>query len=320
MLWKDTVFMLNHPGHHIGDTWYYVENEIIHCFYLTCPDTIERHTSWDIGHATSTNLTDWTRHNIILRKGEPDTYDGRCPATGSVIRFKNRYWLAYTGNWNGPHPTAALAVSDDLFHWEKVPYNPITTIDSTYYDNTTPRPSPRDFLHWRDPFLFEHGGAIYHYVCANRNSGPIDERGVLGLAKTSDMVTWTVLPPPEVDPVCTEMECPQVYRVKGRYYLIFSAMPDFFSKAFQQHYKPELRTFSSYAMVGESIFGPFRIHGNGQIIPHGYPQTPYANQIVFWQGQAYLLGTVWNAEQDFICDPLPIEFTETGVKLAGHSA
>ena len=101
--------MLIHPGNYIGDTWYYVDNDTIHCFYLTCPNTIERHTSWDIAHATSTNLTDWTLHGVILRKGEPDAYDGRCPATGSVIRFKDRYWLAYTGNWNGPQPVAAMA-------------------------------------------------------------------------------------------------------------------------------------------------------------------------------------------------------------------
>ena len=37
--------MLIHPGNYIGDTWYYVDNDTIHCFYLTCPDAIERHTS-----------------------------------------------------------------------------------------------------------------------------------------------------------------------------------------------------------------------------------------------------------------------------------
>ena len=68
----------------------------------------------------------------------------------------------------------------------------------------------------------------------------------------------------------------------------------------------------------ESPFGgPFHIHGSGQIIPPDYPITPYANQIVFWQGQAYLLGTVWNDEQDFICDPIPVEFTETDLKISG---
>jgi hypothetical protein len=97
--------------------------------------------------------------------------------------------------------------------------------------------------------------------------------------------------------------------------LIFSAAPEFFSKAFHDRYADVLRDLSSYAMVGESWFGPFHIHGSGQIIPPDYPITSYANQIVFWQGKAYLLGTVWNDEQDFICDPIPVAFTETGVEI-----
>src|SRR5688572_29092993 len=101
--------MLIHPDNHLGDTWYHVENGTVHCFYLTCPEHVQRHTAWDIGHATSTNLVDWTIHDLILRKGTPDAYDGGCLATGSVIRFKGRYWLAYTATWNGPQPAVALA-------------------------------------------------------------------------------------------------------------------------------------------------------------------------------------------------------------------
>lgn len=143
--------MLVHPGNHIGDSWYYIDGETVHCFYLTCPDNIERHTAWDIGHATSRDLVTWQLHDPVLRKGDPGTYDGICPATGSVLRFRGRYWMAYTGNWSGPEPTVAIAVSDDLFNWEKLPENPVTRIDPRYYDDIPRRP-PRDWLHWRDPF------------------------------------------------------------------------------------------------------------------------------------------------------------------------
>jgi beta-fructofuranosidase len=208
-----------------------------------------------------------------------------------------------------------MAVSNDLFNWEKLVENPVTRLDPAWYD-AAPRRPPRDWLHWRDPFLFEHRGEVYHYVCANSNRGSLDGRGTLGLAKTGDMRHWQVLPPPQVDPVCTELECPQVYQVEGRTYLIFSALPEFFSQAFQDRYGDSLRGYSSYAMVGESLFGPFRIHGSGQIIPPDYPVQPYANQLVFWQGGAYLLGTVWNDEQDYICDPIPVEFTSTGIRAS----
>ena len=306
--------MLSQPGAHLGDSWYFVEGVTIHCFYLTCPAAVERHTAWDIGHATSVNLVDWTIQPLALRKGKPGSYDGRCPATGSVLRFAGRYWLAYTGNWNGPQPTVAMAVSDDLFNWQKLADNPVTAIDPRYYDDQ-PAPPPRDWLHWRDPFLFAHGGAVYHYVCAKRKDLPVDERGTLGLARTYDMAHWETLAPPDVEPLAMELECPQVHEVDGLYYLVFSTAVSLFSNAFRARYFNNVECWSSYAMVGPTPFGPFRIHGSGQIIPPDYPLQPYANQVVCWQGQHFLLGTVWNDTQDFICDPLPLVFSEQGVQL-----
>ena len=306
--------MLMHPGNHIGDSWYYVNDTVAHCFYLTCPDTIELHTDWHIGHATSTDLINWEIHELALKKGEPETYDGICPSTGSVIRFQDRYWMAYTGNWQGPEPTVALAISDDLFHWEKFDANPVTKIDPRYYELMGPPPS--NFPHWRDPFLFEHDGAVYHYVCARKCTKTPKTGGTLGLAKTMDMRHWKVLPPPQVDPVCLALEVPQIYAWQGRYYLIFSANPPWFCDAFLAQYPMDSLRDAGYVMVGPTPFGPFTMPGNGQIVPPNYEIQPYAVQLVFWQAKTYLLGTVWNSAQDYICDPLPVQLTPTGVKLA----
>lgn len=84
---------------------------IAHCFYLTCPEGIARHTAWDIGHATSPDLKAWEIHDLALSRGAPDGYNGVSPATGSVIRFKGRYWLAYSGNWRRPWPWPTIFTS-----------------------------------------------------------------------------------------------------------------------------------------------------------------------------------------------------------------
>ncbi|NMC55375.1 MAG: hypothetical protein GYA48_17250 [Chloroflexi bacterium] len=306
--------MLKHSGHHLGDSWYFVDGQTIHCFYLTCPENIERHTSWDIGHAVSNDLINWQIEEIVLRKGEPESYDGRCPATGSVIRAAGRYWMAYTGNWNGPQPTVAMAVSDDLYHWEKLSHNPVTTIDARYYD-PDPAPSPRDWRHWRDPFLFAYDGYIYHAVCTKLNRGPADQRGTLGLARTTNMLDWEVLPPPDVEPIAAELECPQIHSVNGLYYLVFSTARSLFAKDFRERHFDANERWSSYSMVGPSPFGPFKMFGNGEIIPCDYPLQPYANQVVFWKGQGYLMGTVWNEIQDYLTDPIPLDFSDDGVKV-----
>lgn len=302
--------MFIHPGNHLGDTWYFVENDIIHMFYLTCPNSVERHTAWAIAHAVSSDLIHWEKAGIILSRGTPDSYDGRCPATGSVLHFNNKYWLAYTGNWNGPIPTVAIAQSDDLFNWEKIPENPVTRIDKRFYAETI-FPGNRNWLHWRDPFLFTIEQKVFHYVCAKRKDG----WGTLGYAETTDMHHWKVLPPPEVEPVVAELECPQVYKYEKKYYLIFSSCTDFFSEFVQKKYKFPKNRWTCFSMVGESINGPFKMIEGGTVIPFDYPIQPYACQVVFFHKKPFLMGTIWNDLQDFITDPIPLQFCEFGLKV-----
>ena len=89
--------MFRKTGHYIGDAWYHIEGDTAHMFYLTRPDSIPRHTHWSIGHAHSTDLINWQDHGIILTPGDSQAWDGICPATGSVLKVKDRYWMAYTG-------------------------------------------------------------------------------------------------------------------------------------------------------------------------------------------------------------------------------
>ena len=271
--------------------------------YLTQPNTIERHTAWDIAHATSSDLRNWELHGLVIGRGPDDAWDGVCIATGSVTRFQDRYWMAYTGRWNEPQVAVGLAVSQDLFRWEKAPYNPITTIDTRYYEAIGS--GTRHMAHWRDPFLFHHDGFVYHFVCASRNNGPPEARGTVGLARSRDMVEWEILPPPEVEPVSQELECPQVRRIGDNYFLLFSAFPKIFAPATRARYGGKLRQ-SSYVLVSDGAFGPFEFRQPEPLIPTTYPVQPYACQIVEFNGEHYLLGTVWNDLQDFISDPIPL--------------
>lgn len=134
-----------------------------------------------------------------------------------------------------------MAVADDLYQWEKIAANPVTTIDTRYYDPAGW--GARTWPHWRDPFLFEQGGLVSHYVCARaEHQGSEEVWGTVGLARTEDKHRWEVLPPPEVEPVTMELECPQLHRWGKRYYLVFSAAPFFFSEAFLADYpEKELR-------------------------------------------------------------------------------
>lgn len=297
--------MLIHPGNHIGDTWYLVDGDVVHCYYLTCPDHLPRHTAWDIAHATSRDLTSWELHGIAIRRGGDTEWDGRCLATGSVLAVPNGYWMAYTGRWNEPEAAVGLAFSTDLYDWRKVPYNPITSIDRRYYEREGT--GTRPLAHWRDPFLFKHEGFVYHYVCARRRNGPIERRATLGVARSADMRQWEVLPPPDVDPVVEELECPQILEFDGRFYLVFSAFGEIATPLFHARYGNSLRA-GTYAMVGPTPFGPYSLERGDPMVSPDHPDQPYAGQVIKFKGEHYLLGTVWrDSEPDYVSDPIAIE-------------
>lgn len=296
--------MLKHEGNRIGDTWYFVCNDVVHCYYLTCAEHIPVHMQWDIGHATSQNLVDWEVHDLALLRGAEDSWENGL-ATGSVLHRDGRFWMAYTGHHT---QQTGMAVSDDLFTWEKIPQNPVTAIDPRWYEEIAS--GERAQPHWRDPFLFEHDGWVYQMVCASRNDGPPDARAALGLSRSRDMVSWEVLPPPDTDRVAQEFECPQVYEANGLWYLVFSSGPRWFGKAYLENIGGPQPYFMSYSMVGPSPLGPFRMHGTGQILPTTDQRQPYACQLVRHHGRTHLLGTQpWG-----LCDPITVDFTPEGVK------
>ena len=277
--------MLAVPHHHLGDSWYCVDDGRIHCFFLICPESMPRHTAWDIAHASSSDLRTWVDHGIVLRRGEPGAWDGVCLATGTVLRRGGHFWMAYTGNWLGPQPAVGLAASSDLHNWKKCVGNPITAIDERHYTAASRgrRPIPR----WRDPFLFEVEGVVYQLVCATAASaeGPA---GTVGVACSRDMITWEIMPPLEVEAFAEELECPQVIAGAGRHYLVFSTpaglVPSGDGRTAQDN---------MYSMVGDSPFGPFRVADPEPLLPAGMTDRPYAGRVVAVDGRHYLLGTIW---------------------------
>jgi len=300
--------MLKHPGKLLGDAWFFVHDDLVHCFYLTCPVGMPRHAVWDIGHATSKDLVNWTVLPIALHRGPTGSWDD-CLATGSVIRWNGRFWMAFSA---GRTALVGIAVSDNLMTWTRHSENPVTNIDTRYYEEIGS--GTRAIRHWRDPFLWTDGQWVYHYVCASKREGKPDERGALGLARTQNMSDWEILPPPQVDPVAQELECPQIHFANGQYHLIFSTITEFFSSRFLAEHSPEELGWSTYAMTGPTPFGPFHMESTGRILPVDYPVQPYACQLVFLNGKPYLLGMLVHPDGDAICDPIPVAFTDHGVR------
>ncbi|MGH2565746.1 MAG: glycosyl hydrolase family 32, partial [Ginsengibacter sp.] len=111
-----------------------------------------------------------------------------------------------------------------LIDWHKVRKNifPITP-KGIYYEASDA--NPRKWLSFRDPFRFDYNGEVYLLICARSITGPVSRRGCVGVVKiTNDVVE---LMPPLVYPMMyDDIECPCVFELHGRYYLLGSIRED----------------------------------------------------------------------------------------------
>jgi beta-fructofuranosidase len=311
--------MYTHQGHSMGDAWYFVDEDTdtIHMFYLT------RRLGDDglpfVGHAVSQDLHAWQTLAPALHQGARGTWDDRQLCTGSVIKRQGRYWMAYaatnTTDSSDENPwriqRAGMAVSDDLINWSKLAENPQTMAGPPYYEGVSG--AQRKMAHWRDPFMIDTGAKVYQLICARRNTGDVTSRGTVALTCSDDMRTWEVLAPIEHDLVAEEIEVPQIYQIQGRWYLVFCTLGRFLSPEFAKRYEGRVPERSNFAMVSDARFGPYRIHGTGQIARHGLDEYFYAGQLVCFKARWYLLVTIHDEGPDRISDPIRIDADESGL-------
>ena len=297
--------MLIDPGHHLGDSWFVVDPAgVAHCFYLRCPDDVPRHTAWEIARATSTDLHDWTLHGTVIEASAPDRADHGCIATGSVLPIDGGYLMAFTVGWDQTRPRLRLATSPDLHEWTEAPDDPDLQPTERYVVN---RPwGGRPATHWRDPFLRRTADGIEALVCASRSDLPDDGSGTVAVVRRSDTGRWSVGEPLDIEPVARELECPQVHEVDGAWFLVFSTWPALFADDLRAADGDRLQG-GTYAMVADSPSGPFRLRHREPIVGRDHPVSPYAGQVVRFDGGHHLIGTRWSDEEpDSISDPIEV--------------
>jgi beta-fructofuranosidase len=313
--------LLELPGQYIGDSWYFVHEGTAHCFFLTAPETIpltERWNHWDIGHAVSTDLLHWEYLGLVLEKGKPGKWDSQKLATGSVIAWAGQFWMAYTGieNIDGYWISrTGMAVSDDLHTWTKLDTNPTTEPDGQFYDSGNRE--RKVGCSWRDPFLISIGDRFYQFICARPTNS--SAAGIIGLALSSNLLDWSLEPPVVLQAFARELEVPQIYPIGNLFYLVFCTTADRILPTAKAQLPDHDFRSSDYVMVSESPFGPFKIYGTGDIHPSRQEVVPYASQLVYWQGQWMLLGTVVRSVRskrghDYITDPIALRITNTGLQ------
>ncbi|MEM1122559.1 MAG: glycosyl hydrolase family 32 [Bacteroidota bacterium] len=205
----------------IGDVDVFIHDGVYHLFHLIIPN----HDY--IAHASSRDGITWKREKNALFVGHPGEWDDDMLWTMHVSRSKDHFVMYYTGlqrKDRGGVQQIGMAVSTDLIHWQKVQKGnlPIGS-QAPHYESKTN--TPREWLSFRDPFCFKNGADIYLLICARSSYGPVSRRGCVGVAKLENG-TFQLRKPLLYPMVYDDVECPCVFELKGRFYLVGSIRED----------------------------------------------------------------------------------------------
>jgi len=181
---------------------------VYHIFY----DKLQSNGILCWAHISSTDLVNWEEHPDAIPNGKNGEPDCNGCLTGSIIERGGCFYAFYTGN--GPECSSiCLSRSHDLVNWNKENANPVILPDKEIYAGNEA---------WRDPCVFWNPDAnCYWMVFCSRTHGNAENpyTGCLGLATSSDLVTWTIQPPIWTPGDSTVVECPDLFQYDKKWIL-----------------------------------------------------------------------------------------------------
>jgi len=312
----------------VWDFWFARDGADIHIFYLQADRALKeeslRHWHVSIGHAVSQNLSEWTILPDALRPSPmpedegAEPFDSYTTWTGSIIRQNGLWYLFYTGgkrSEQGLVQRVGLATSSDLTAWTKHPDNPLIVADpqryelldlSAWHDQT-----------WRDPFIFRDPQTrqFHAYITARIKDGEADARGVIGHARSDDLIHWEILPPLTEPGEFGHMEVPQMVEMGGRYYLLFCVGRGQYSAARKSRAGIQLQTGTHY-LVADSPFGPYRYLTDDFLSGDAHGSL-YSGKLIQdnngrWQFMAFHHFSPDGMFLGEISDPIPVHIEDDG--------
>jgi len=313
--------MLALPDSWVWDFWFADDGERYHLFFLHASralhDPHRRHLRASVGHAVSTDLRNWQRVPDALVRGDAPAYDDVATWTGSVVQGPDRLWhMFYTGasrDDGGLIQTVALATSTDLLTWHKHEDNPLVRADPRWYERWGD--STWFDEAWRDPWVFADpdGDGWHMLITARANHGPVDDRGVVGHARSHDLLAWEVQPPlSQPGAGFGQLEVLQLEIVDGRAVLLFNCLRGELSASRQQ----TGATGGVWAVTADHPLGPYDVEKAAPLSD----DSLYVGRLIKDHDGVWKLLAFHNKGPDgqfvgAITDPMPVKMTDHGPTL-----
>ncbi|TQL44921.1 beta-fructofuranosidase [Homoserinimonas aerilata] len=303
-------------AHWVWDFWLADDGDLFHLFYLHAPKSLGdqnlRHRNAKVGHATSSDLIEWSDHGVVLQPGGPGAFDETATWTGSVLRGPDGVWrMFYTGSRFLASDSVAnieavgVATSTDLHHWTKAE-QPITVADPRWYEKLGDSSWPEEA--WRDPWVFaDPAGDGWHMILTARSShGDEEDRGVIAHAVSQDLMSWQVQPPlTEPGTGFKHLEVPQIAQIGSRTVLLFSCD----TPALAGHRSGDRGGI--WVVDVESPIGPYAPQGARLLAEESlYCGRLIQNRDGEWMLMAFENMTADGGFTGALSNPIPVEFSD----------
>ena len=144
-------------------------------------------------HATSEDLLTWTHHGSVVEAGDPGDCDAHEVGDGCIIEHEGRWHLVYHCR---PTPSSsrrfAMAVSDDLWSWTKLPGDGSPTFIP---DRELSGWREEGMMECKDPSIIYQDGRYHMYYVGQKLVEPMDEperqtHAAINLATSTDLIHW----------------------------------------------------------------------------------------------------------------------------------
>lgn len=313
-------------GKWIWDSWYAHDGEKWHGYFLQADRSLGdpdlRHFNVSQGHATSTDLVNWTHLGTMLRPSDAPAWDDYTTWTGSVVRDDAGLWhLFYTGSTraeDGLYQRIGHATSTDAHSWKRVG-------DGLCLDMIGPNADTyeKDHAvgHWhdramRDPWVMrdpDGDGWLMYFTARAPGIAEPNAGGAIGFATSSDLMTWTLRPP-----VFTggfgQLEVPQVFRVGPNWYCLFCTSGHQWSNAYRAS-NPQSPVTGNHYLIADQARGPWRV-APGPFFDGADPCRRYAARILQTPGGLRIVGFADGGKDRFggyVMDPEPVTVAPDGL-------
>lgn len=310
--------------HFVWDSWYVNDGNVWHGYFLKAPHSIGdpelRHFNVSYGHATSTDLTNWTHLGTTFEPAAGPAWDDYTTWTGSTVRGDDGLWhLYYTGTSKaeqGMVQRIGHATSTDLHNWTRVGDTGLIL------DLAGPNVHHYEADHtgkWhdramRDPWVMkdpEGEGWLMYFTARTDGIAEPNAGGNVGFATSPDGYDWT-LQPPVFTGGFGQLEVPQVFEASGQWYCLFCTAAEHFSEEQAEQTEP---VTGNHYLIGDSPRGPWRVAPG--FLDGDLPCRRYAARIVDTGDELVILGFADRPDGvDFIghvMDPQPVEVTSDGL-------